>query len=154
MADHRRALAAIATLWLALPAGAESEHEAPSALVVIVSEAWTGPDSLDRVTLRRLYLGQRTELGGKRIHPLHLPLGSPEREFFSRSLLGRTAAELEGYWIEQALQGGALPPREVEDVEALFRALRADPRAIGYARRSDASTGGSDGIRVIEPVIR
>jgi hypothetical protein len=143
-------LVAIAALLLVVPTEAGAEDLAARGLVVVVSASWRGPESLDLATLRRIYLGQRTELDGRRVHPLHLPLGSPEREAFSRDVLERKAVALERYWIAQALQGGALPPREVKDPEAMLRALRADSRAIGYVPPDALGNEHGEGIRMLE----
>lgn len=125
------------TSALLCAATAPAEPRATTPIAAIVSMHWEGPDAIDLTTLRRIYLGQRTRVRGHLVRPFHLPLGSREREVFSRRVLERSSDALEHYWIRQALEGGPLPPREVSDAAAMIQAVRSSPTTLGYVALSD-----------------
>jgi hypothetical protein len=141
-----RALA-LAALWLiaaARPAPAPAEP-----LVIIVSAAWEDMRAIELSDLRAVYLGRRSSLSGLRVRRIDLPPGSAARAGFCESVLGREEAELERYWIEQALSGGALPPRQVLGASDVVSAVRGRPGTIGYVEVSELARLPRDGIRPI-----
>ena len=87
-------------------------------MVVLVSESWTSLESLSIPTLRQLYLGRRSRIAGKPVDLFDLRSGDAVRKGFGRSVLRMSGRELRRYWVEQALTGGALPPREVRQWDA------------------------------------
>jgi ABC-type phosphate transport system substrate-binding protein len=130
-----------AWLWLAtaLPAAAEP--------LAIITHASSRGEEISSLALRRAYLGKLTRLDGARLEPLHLGSGTQARRAFSLSVLGRSEEELQGYWIEQALRGGRLPPRELSSVEQLIEQVARRPGAIGYVPLS--AVPGDAGVRVL-----
>ena len=135
----------ILALLVLAPSSALAEWE----FVVLVPERWQLSRSIDVTTLRRLFLGQRSEIGGRRIVCLAMPPGTRVREEFNRRVLGMTESRLTSDWIDQALQGGALPPEEVEDLEALAKRLRGTGLGIGYAARDEIGGRPPPGLKVL-----
>lgn len=121
----------------------------PGPVAVIVAADWDGLEAIDLAELRALYLGRRTRWEGRRVHPFGLPPGHPARAAFSRDVLGRSEEALDRFWIEQALLGGALPPREAATPAEMVRAVRTTPGAIGYLPLAGLAASGSDGVRVL-----
>ena len=78
-----------------------------------------------------------------------MPPGTPERAEFNEVVLGMTERQLTSYWIDQALLGGALPPEEVEDLEALAKRLRTGGLAIGYASRAQLGERPPAGLKLL-----
>jgi len=134
----------ILAILFGAPLAAEPEQE----LVVVASVSLDVGDSLDVRTLRRLYLGRQTRLGGHRIACLALPPGSPARARFNRTVLGLDEDELADYWIDEALQGGALPPAEHETPARLVAHVQRHPGAIGYILHTPG-TPLPDGVQVL-----
>lgn len=143
-----RQLTMVLLLALVAPeARAEDAREEP--IVLVVADAWRGPHAVDLPTLRRIYLDRQTQVGGHRVRALHRTSGSALREGFTRSALGRSESRLERYWIEQALLGGGLPPREVASAGAVLQHVKARPGTIGYLARSELSGLDLEGVRVL-----
>jgi hypothetical protein len=140
---------ALAFAALSLVAAAPSAPGRAEPLAIIVSSAWEDAHAIDLRDLRALYLGRRSSLFGERVHRIDLPPGSAARVGFSETVLGRTEADLERYWIEQALAGGALPPRQLQAPRDVVAAVRARPGTIGYLPVSELSGHPRDGVRVI-----
>lgn len=123
------AFAAAAVLAALAPGGAARAQET----VVLIAHAEL--EELEELTLpllRQLYLGRRSGIGGRRLHWFELPPGSAAHRAFARLALGRSERELERYWLEQALSGGPLPPREVPTAEELVERVAGRRGAVGY----------------------
>lgn len=133
-------------LLLAWAAAAWSAEDLELALVV--SAEWQATE-IELTTLSRIYLGRRTHWSGQRVQPLNLPADSGSRSLFEREVLGLSARELERYWIDQALRGGPLPPRERQDARAVIHSVRAHPGRIGYVPRAELAGAEMEGVRVL-----
>ena len=116
---------------------------------MVVSTQWSTPDEVSMTTLRRLYLGRLNRWAGMRVERYHLPLGSAERLAFGGAVLDRTERELEDYWLEQALTGGSIPPKELESRGRMLEVIRERPGAMGYVPVSALSGEAGRGIRVL-----
>lgn len=139
-----------ASIWLlsailSLPFGARGEGE----IAVIASRQWTDAQEISLSTLRRIYLGTVTRVSGRRVERFDLRAGSATREAFSAIVLGMTGIALENYWVEQALRGGPLPPREVSDLSELIRLVSAARGRLGYAPYAELLEADRSGIRII-----
>jgi hypothetical protein len=140
----------LATLVLAL--GAPESRSEP--LAVIVSSRWERAKAIDLRDLREVYLGSRTFLFGERVHRIDLPPGSAARAGFSRSVLQRSEDQLERYWIEQALSGGALPPRQVSTPDDVIVAVRERVGTLGYVPASALEGRDLAGVRTIPLIVQ
>jgi len=125
----RRSLGPALVLWIA---GLASGGGAAAETIVLIAHADLELEGLTVPVLRQLYLGRRTRFDGKRLHWFQLPPGTADRRAFARLALERSERDLERYWLEQALSGGSLPPREFPSAEELVEHISARERAIGY----------------------
>lgn len=117
--------------WILGPAPVSAAEDARRPVVVVVRDD-SALESVSLPVLRQIYLGRRTSLGGQRIQCFDLPAGSPVRRGFGRSVLRQSERELRDYWVEQALRGGHLPPREVASPEAMVHEIARRRGAVGY----------------------
>jgi len=122
---------------------------APEAIAVIVSGKWIGMEVVSLATLRRLYLGRIGTLAGRRVERFHLRSGSRLREGFSQSVMGKPEAALAEYWLEQALTGGPVPPRELASPEAVIEQVREHPGSIGYVGQRTLGAADPPCLRVV-----
>lgn len=141
-----RAAAAALVVW------AWSEAAAAEPLVILASSEWKEVESISLRDLRSVYLGRRTRLGGARIRRIDLPPGSAARAGFSESVLARPEPELERYWIEQALSGGAIPPRQVTTPREVVRAVRR-VGTLGYVPQGSLADLDLEGVRMLPIVV-
>lgn len=144
--DPARLLRAVAALVLL---GAASPLRAGEPVLVVANSSWGDLREIQLATLRRIYLGDVTRLGGRRVTRVHLRSGSPARETFSVAVLGQTELRMQDYWIEQALTGGKLPPREFATSAQVLKTVSSVPGAIGYLPASEASRSALAGLRVL-----
>jgi hypothetical protein len=145
MPGARASLGLLLLVPLALAAGGEATE--PLAIITASNSQRT---EITELALRRIYLGKLTRLDGVRVEPWHLPPGTPARRAFSLAILGQSEEALDRYWLEQALTGGRLPPREVASVEELIAIVSRRAGALGYAPLGAVS--GARALRILRVV--
>jgi ABC-type phosphate transport system substrate-binding protein len=125
------------------------DADAAEELAVIANADSPGFETLSLPVLRQLYLGRRTRIGGRTVHCVDLPAGSPPRESFTRLVLGLSQRALDRYWLRQALSGGPPPPREVGTSAELMALVARQPGALGYVPWSALADGTPAGVRIL-----
>jgi hypothetical protein len=135
-------------LLLAGLCAAQAAH-ADGAIVVIANADLAELEELSLPLLRQLYLGRRTRVEGRRIHWFELPPGSPLHRSFVRLALERSERELERYWLEQALSGGPLPPREIGSAGELVRRVATRAGALSYLEWETLQGLPRTGVKVV-----
>lgn len=130
-------------LWL--PGFARAAGE----IAIIASRDWEAAQDISLPELRRVYLGRVTRLFGRRVERFHLRSGSTARRAFRLAVLARTEASLEDYWVEQALRGGPLPPRELSTAAQVVRAVSQGASALGYVGYAELSSQDASGVRIL-----
>lgn len=136
-------------LILALPVSASSEDSGANAIVVFASQEWTALHSISIAELRQVYLGRRRSLAGESVEAYDLPVSHPARRVLERRLLRMSEKEVRDYWIEQALTGGDLPPREGRTPEVVAEAVGARPGRLGYMDEATWARTPSEDLRMI-----
>jgi len=122
---------------------------AAEAIVVVANADLAELDEATLPMLRQLFLGRRSNVDGTRIHCLEPPPGTALRRAFARSVLERSERDLERYWLEQALSGGAPPPREVASDAKLLQKVARRRGAVGYLGWESFSRLPQDGVKVV-----
>lgn len=150
---RRRSFRRAVLAAMVLAAQLEASVSRAEPLAVIASARWDEAAAIELRDLRAIYLGSRTRLFGERVRRIDLPPGSASRGGFSRSVLGRREEDLERYWIEQALSGGALPPRQVASPDEVIAAVRERVGTLGYVPLSALDGRAADGVRVLPVVV-
>jgi hypothetical protein len=131
--------------WL----GAAQAAHADDAVVVIANAELEEIEELSLPLLRQLYLGRRTRVDGRRVHWFELPPGSPAHRSFARLALEYSEPDLERYWLEQALSGGPLPPREIGSPGELLRRVATRQGALAYLEWETLQSLPRTGVKVI-----
>lgn len=134
---------------VAISLGPPGLARADEPIVVVVSSRWAELADISLATLRRIYLGRLTRVEGARVHRYHARAGSAEREAFSRAVLGRSESDMHDYWVEQALSGGFLPPREFRTALELMQLVAARVGALAYVPLSDLKAANRNDLRVL-----
>jgi len=99
-------------------------------------------DKLSKKDLSKLFLKKITKWGDDTsVKPVDLPVDSPIRDQFSRTIHEKTVPAVKAYWQQQIFAGRALPPTEKSSEEAVISYVRGTPGAIGYVS-SDTDVKG------------
>jgi hypothetical protein len=128
-----------AALFNAQPirASAQSSNALANAPLVAIISAQVGVSEISSAVLRRVFLGEPTELNGRRLMPFNYAPESPLRRRFDLLALGLSNAEVGRYWIDRRIRGQGLPPRIVPS-QAMARGVVARlPGAIAYVTANE-----------------
>ncbi|KLD78108.1 phosphate ABC transporter substrate-binding protein [Xanthomonas hyacinthi] len=93
---------------------------------------------------KKVFLGRQASSGGKTLL-LHYQKNPAVRGEFETKVLGKTGADLAGYWSKLIFTGKATAPTEVADDAAVKAKLKGNPAAVGYI--SDAAV--DDSVKVL-----
>ena len=139
-----------AALLLLAPAVARADEP----IAVIAAVEWSAVREISLTDLRRIYLGRITRLGPIRVDRFHLGSGSTVRQAFSRAVLGKSELEMQDYWIEQALTGGQVPPREFRTPAEIVEAVTRRPGGLGYVPLRSLGPAENSRVRILTLVER
>ena len=119
-----------ALLWCGV-AGAQAAD-----FVVIVS-AKNPLSSMRAEQVAAIFLAQTGRFpGGEEAQALDLPLGSPLRDDFYRSIAARSPALMKAHWSKMVFTGRGHPPRELPNSAAVRRMVADNPGLIAYIDKS------------------
>lgn len=124
MKKLRRNIVLMLGLWL-------GSISVQAGTVVIVNASNTVEISTSDI--RNIFLAKtKTFSNGDPVIPVNKPIDDSVRSLFEQNILNKSAAQLKSYWSKLVFTGKAVPPRESETDEDVLKAIRKDPRAIGY----------------------
>lgn len=94
----------------------------------------------DQVT--QIFLGKSSSFpGGGAATPLNLPEGVALRDEFHFKVTDKNPGQVKAYWAKQLFSGKSSPPRELDSVAEVMKAVASDRAAIGYI--DDGALDGS-----------
>jgi hypothetical protein len=105
-----------------------------------VVSAGTSAAALDADAAKRAFLGRESLVGGAPAVVIYQK-GGAIKDAFESKVLGKSGADLAGYWSKLIFTGKAKAPEEVAGDAAVKAKIAATPGAIGYVDDSavDAS---------------
>lgn len=86
--------------------------------------------------------------GGGAVVPVDLEKTVPARERFSRSIHGRSVAQMEAYWAQKVFSGKDFPPTKVASEAEAIAFVGANPDAIAYVSAGASLPEGVKTIRI------
>lgn len=103
-----------------------------SAELVVIGNA-TGPDSLKKSQVKKLFLGKSKKLpNGEHVKLIELQDGNESRIAFHKKVTGRTEAQLQSSWSRLIFTGKADAPTQVDSFESVLSEVETATNAIGY----------------------
>jgi hypothetical protein len=106
--------------------------EAPTLVLVLVTSRELQVGNISLGVARRAFLGDPTDLGGKRIVPFNYPVGDPLRQAFDRLLLGMEPDQMGRYWVDRRIRGQGMPPKTAPSRELMRAIVGRVPGVLGY----------------------
>ncbi|MCK0155156.1 hypothetical protein MWU49_15685 [Alcanivorax sp. S6407] len=100
--------------------------------VVVVVSMDSPVTGLSESQLRQLYLEGSGRVDGISVRALDLPEGAKVREDFYQKAVGKTPAQMKGYWARMIFTGRGAPPRMVSGNRAMQVMLDNNPEMVGY----------------------
>ena len=97
--------------------------------------------SISAKNVQRIFLGKEKKFpDGKETLPVNQASGAPARDAFDNKILGRSSTQVSAYWSKLVFTGKGIPPKEVDNDQAVIDIVANNPNAIGYVD-SSAATG-------------
>lgn len=101
--------------------------------------------SISKDDLSRIFLKQSTKFrDGHGASPVDLPVSSPVRESFSKSILGKPSSAVDAFWQQQIFSGRDIPPPQRNE-SAAISFVRSNENGIAYV----SSGADTHGLKVI-----
>jgi len=124
-------LAVVASLPLSGGSAARADEARIGFKIIVHPANPVGTTTSD--ALRRAFLKQTTRWAdGEAIKAIDLPIGSPIRKEFSRTVLQRSIEAVRSYWLQRIFAGGQTPPLEAPSAELVVRYVAQTRGAVGY----------------------
>lgn len=116
---------------------------AETAVIVSNNNANT---SIDGDVISRMFLGKTSKFpdGGQAV-PIDQNDGTPARDAFNDSILGKNSSQLKAYWSRLIFTGKGTPPKQAGDDAAVKALVAANPNMIGYID----SSAVDDSVKVV-----
>jgi hypothetical protein len=106
--------------------------DAPTLVLVLVTSKELQVRDISFGVARRAFLGETTELGGRRLVPFNYPVGDPLRQAFDRLLLGMGPDEMGRYWVDRRIRGQGMPPKIAPSRDLMRAIVSRVPGVLGY----------------------
>jgi ABC-type phosphate transport system substrate-binding protein len=122
-------------------------HASANDVVVVVSSK-NPPLQLSKEQVADIFLGRAHRFpDGRRAVPIDLGEGSPVREAFYDTFLGRSAAQMKAHWSKIIFTGRGQPPRQVADEREARLHLSENADAVAYLAREQVDAS----VRIVSP---
>jgi len=105
--------------------------------VVAVVSSKNPVTSLSKSQVADIFLGKTVRFpDGVPAVPIDQEEGSPAREEFYATFMGKSPAQIKSHWTKIIFTGRGQPPRAVSNSAEVRKLIAANPQAIGYIERS------------------
>ncbi|WP_372013067.1 type 2 periplasmic-binding domain-containing protein [Pseudoxanthomonas sp. 10H] len=112
----------------------------PSLAGSVVVGADSSAGAMDAEAVKRVFLGREATVGGKPVVVVYQKAGATKQAFEGK-VLGRSGADLAGYWSKLIFTGKAKAPEELASDAAVKAKVASTPGAVGYI--DDAAVDGT-----------
>ena len=92
-------------------------------------------EPMDAEQVKKIFLGHEPQAAGQTLAVLYQK-DSPVRADFETKVLGKTGADLSGYWSKLIFTGKAQAPEEVSGDAGVKAKISGSPAAVGYVSDS------------------
>ncbi len=96
---------------------------------------------LSPATVQKLYEGRLVAVGGVAITAVNAPAGTPLRNRFLASYLGREEEDYTAYWTVRRFIGKGAPPQVLPSIQDVINFVQNQPGAVGYVDVKDLRPG-------------
>jgi ABC-type phosphate transport system substrate-binding protein len=115
-------------------------------VVSIIAHRSVAISSITRDELRPIFQTRKTTWpDGSSVRPFNLPPSSSARKAFDEVVLGLRTDDMQRYWIDRRIRGGASPPTTVPNETLMLQVVKTLPGAVGYVE----SVALDPGVKVI-----
>jgi ABC-type phosphate transport system substrate-binding protein len=143
-----RSALAFPALSLALLSAATLTLGQTRGYVVVVNES-NPKASIATADLARVFMKTVKRWDdGRPVEPIDQSFESPIRAQFSRAVLGKTAGQVQEFWLRETYSGHEIPPPVRSSDAAVLEFVRGNPGAIGYVAAGASLPSGVKALTV------
>ncbi|MBX9928355.1 MAG: hypothetical protein K2X99_05510 [Gemmatimonadaceae bacterium] len=111
-------------------------------LFKVIAHPETKVEEASAADLSKIFLKQKTAFAdGTPAVPVDQAKVSTVRGMFTRSVLGKSVSDVEGYWQQQIFSGKDQPPAQKPKDDDVIEFVKTTPGAIGYVGGGAATAG-------------
>ncbi|MDR3419503.1 MAG: hypothetical protein P4L83_25265 [Nevskia sp.] len=103
--------------------------QAQAGAVIVAKDSPLGP--MDAEEVKKVFLGREPQLSGQTLTVVYQGEGAPRTDFETK-VLGKTGADLSGYWSKLIFTGKAQAPVEAGGDLGVKTKVGSTPGAVGY----------------------
>ena len=103
-------------------------------LVVVVSKNFD-TNSVDKMTIKRLFLAKTNQLNGQKIKLLEIRSSDYQSAFY-KEITGKSISQIHSYWTTLIFRGKGRPPKRVTEIEELKKRMRTENNYLAYIPRA------------------
>ena len=105
--------------------------------LVLITHPQSGVERLTQDEVINIYLGRYRRLAsGLAAEPVDFPLDNEYRARFYRSLVNKSAAEINAYWARLVFSGKTRPPVIIDTIDGVLKHVASQPGAVAYLERA------------------
>lgn len=112
-----------------------------SAEVVVVANANSDIGQTDDESVRKLFLGKSSYIGGVEAVPVDQSEGNDARDEFYAKVVQKTDAQLNAYWSRLIFTAKGSPPKQYFDDAEVVEVILEDEEAVGYIDTASITEG-------------
>jgi len=111
--------------------GALGIQQAMAEVAVIVNPA--NASSINESMIKKIFLGKQKKYpNGQVVIPLNSAEGSPSRESFNKTIIGRSATQISSYWARLVFTGKGTKPQDLGSDSEIVKTVESNQGAISY----------------------
>lgn len=122
--------------------------EAKAADVVIIANPSVGISSITSAEAKKVFLGKGKEVSGNKVKVAGLSKGGAYDMFLAK-VLNMTDSDVEKYWVQESLKGGAKKIKSLKSTKSLISYVSKKKGYIGYISSDDVDAAKAKGLKVI-----
>lgn len=109
--------------------------------IVVVGHNSLSSDSLDRKTVKKLFLGKARSLpDGSMVKVYDYIDDRDVKTVFYKKVTNKSMSQLKAYWSKMIFSGKAVPPETLKSDAEIIDVVSSTPGAIGYVDMSNVSS--------------
>jgi ABC-type phosphate transport system substrate-binding protein len=130
----------LALVGLSMPVKAQESDQANIDPLVVVANAQSATDSLDKKQLIDIFMGRFKNFpNGEPVTPIDYFAGSPQRIAFYGLLVDKSERKIDAYWSRLLFSGRATPPKKASSVPDIIQIMKDDVNALAYINASNVT---------------
>ncbi|MBL4608291.1 MAG: hypothetical protein JKY01_10765 [Pseudomonadales bacterium] len=103
-----------------------------AAEIMVVAHSKSDIASVDQATLKKLFLGKTSKIGGMKVRAVNLPDSNALKLEFDEKVVNKNPNKMKAYWANRIFTGKGKPLDQVSSEENMIIWLAENKNGIGY----------------------